>query len=279
MCSKSRPPASRAVRLVITFTAAAAAAAALMAAAAHVSPSSLPILGVEAFSPSSRLPRNKRRLLLSFDSLPTPSGQRIYAVLLHAAATAEAKGDEDDDEDESESNSSADGDEPAPSATAEDEVSRQVAKAKELIERTKQKMEKKEKAATAEAKDGEEGEATETTTASTGADDDDDVVPFFAVDPTASEKRRELITKTKDEESGLITTDGEKMASLAEEEKWESRGLFDLFENENEDEETLKKEARASRDVARSMMGLKMIMNKDDFDSIFDKRNFFIGEE
>ena len=142
-------------------------------------------------------------------------------------------------------------------------------------------MEKKEKvAASAASKD--DGEAKETTGAVSNDDDDDDdeVLPFFAVDPTAAEKRRELVTKTKDEESGLITTDGEKMASLAEGEKWESRGLYDLFENEREeDEETLQKEARASRDVARSMMGLKMVMNKEDFDAIFDKRDWQIGEE
>ena len=141
-------------------------------------------------------------------------------------------------------------------------------------------MEKKEKAAaTAVSKD--DGEAEETTgTVSDDDDDDDEVLPFFAVDPNAAEKRRELVTKTKDEESGLITTDGEKMASLAEGEKWESRGLYDLFENEREeDEENLVKEARASRDVARNMMGLKRIMNKEDFDAIFDKRNLFIGEE
>ena len=248
------------------------------------SPSSLPIpLGVEAFSPSSRLSSTKQRLLLSFGSFPTAAStsQRINTntVLLHAAAAADGNDDEEYD-DKSANESSSDGDEPAPSATAgaEDEVSRQLAKAKELIERTKQKMEKKEKAAaTAVSKD--DGEAEETT-GTVSDDDDDEVLPFFAVDPTAAEKRRELVTKTKDEESGLITTDGEKMASLAEGEKWESRGLYDLFENEREeDEANLVKEARASRDVARNMMGLKRIMKKEDFDAIFDKRNLFIGEE
>ena len=248
------------------------------------SPPSLPsLLGVEAFSPSSRLSPTKHRLLLSFGSCPTAaSDQRINTVLLHAAA-ADGNDDEDDDDDKSENKSSSDGDEPAPSATAgaEDEVSRQLAKAKELIERTKQKMEKKETAAsTASKDDGEAKETTGTVSNDDDDDDDDDELPFFAVDPTATEKRRELVTKTKDEESGLITTDGEKMASLAEGEKWESRGLYDLFENEREeDEETLQKEARASRDVARSMMGLKMVMNKEDFDAIFDKRNWQIGEE
>ena len=281
MCSKSRPPpASRAValRLVVTFTAAAAASTALMVA----SPSSLPILlGVDAFSPSSRVLSTNQRLLRSFGSFPTAAStsQRINTVRLHAA---DGNDDDEDDDDKSANESSSDGDEPAPSATAgaEDEVSRQLAKAKELIERTKQKMEKKEKAAaTAVSKD--DGEAEETTgTVSDDDDDDDEVLPFFAVDPNAAEKRRELVTKTKDEESGLITTDGEKMASLAEGEKWESRGLYDLFENEREeDEENLVKEARASRDVARNMMGLKRIMKKEDFDAIFDKRNLFIGEE
>jgi hypothetical protein len=248
------------------------------------SPPSIPsLLGVEAFSTPSRVLSTRQRLPLSFGCFPTAaSGQRINTntILLHAASAADGNDGEEDDG-KSANKSSSDGDEPAPSATAgaEDEVSRQLAKAKELIERTKQKMEKKEEAAaTAASKD--DGDAKETTGTVSNDDDDDDVLPFFAVDPTAAEKRRELVTKTKDEESGLITTDGEKMASLAEGEKWESRGLYDLFENEREeDEETLQKEARASRDVARSMMGLKMIMNKEDFDAIFDKRNRFIGEE
>ena len=196
------------------------------------------------------------------------SRQRInHSVKLYAAETK--------DDDESESKSDDDSPAPAPAA-AEDEVSRQLAKAKELIERTKQKMESKEKSAAGAADQAEEAIAT----ASAAADEEDEVLPFFAVDPTAAEKRRQMVTKTKDEESGLITTDGDKMASLADGEKWESRGLYDLFENEIEEDEAAKaKEARASRDVARSMMNLKMIMNKEDFDFIFDKKNRWIGEE
>ena len=200
------------------------------------------------------------------------SRQRInHSVKLYAAET------KDDDESESESKSDDDSPAPAPApAAAEDEVSRQLAKAKELIERTKQKMESKEKSAAGAADQAEEAIAT----ASAAADEEDEVLPFFAVDPTAAEKRRQMVTKTKDEESGLITTDGDKMASLADGEKWESRGLYDLFENEIEEDEAAKaKEARASRDVARSMMNLKMIMNKEDFDFIFDKKNRWIGEE
>lgn len=278
MCSKSQQaPASR---TLVTFTsaAAAAAAAALMAAAAASSSSAVPILGVEAFSPTSPfMPSNHRFLLNNQRVVHVSSCQRINNSVKLYAAEAEAK-----DDDESESESKSDGDSPAPAPTpaaAEDEVSCQLAKAKELIERTKQKMESKEKAAAAAAADQAEEDA-DTDEAISSADEDDEVVPFFAVDPTAAEKRRQMVTKTKDEESGLITTDGEKMASLADGEKWESRGLDDLFENEIEEDEAAKaKEARASRDVARSMMNLKMIMNKNDFDFIFDKKNRFIGEE
>ena len=238
----------------------------------------VPILGVEAFSPPSPLLPNKHRR--SLDNQHASSCQRINDISLYAEAEAEGEANDDD---ETESESKSDGTSPAPAAA--DEVSRQLAKAKELIERTKQKMESKEKAVAAaaaaavESEDDDTDEAT--STASAAADDEDEVVvPFFAVDPTAAEKRREMVTKTKDEESGLITTDGDKMASLADGEKWESRGLYDLFENEIEEDEAAKaKEARASRDVARSMMNLKMIMNKQDFDFIFDKKNRFIGED
>jgi len=272
---KTRAPSSR---TFLTFSAAAAATALLLAAACSSSSSpSTPILGVEAFSVSSRLPpSNYQRLPIYSDRHASSSSrQRISTSVLYAAAAAK------DDDDQRKSKSDDDGSAPAPApAAAEDEVSRQLSKAKELIERTKQKMESKEKAAAAAAAAAESDEddadqQTESTTA-----DEDEVLPFFAVDPTAAEKRREMVTKTKDEESGLITTDGDKMASLAEGETWESRGLYDLFENEiEEDAETLAKEARASRDVARSMMNLKMIMNKADFDFIFDKKNRFIGEE
>ena len=282
MCLKSQQaPASR---TLATFTAAAAAAAAatLMAAAAASSSSAVPILGVEAFSPTSPLMPNNHRFLLDNQCSVSLSQRINNSVKLYAAAEAEGK----DDESESKSKSKSDGDSPAPApaptpAAAEDEVSRQLAKAKELIERTKQKMESKEKAAAEAAADQAEEDAdTDEATASAAADEDDEVVPFFAVDPTAAEKRRQMVTKTKDEESGLITTDGEKMASLADGEKWESRGLYDLFENEIQEDEAAKaKEARASRDVARSMMNLKMIMNKEDFDFIFDKKNRWIGEE
>ena len=272
MCSKSQQAKAPASRTLSTITAAAAAAT-LMAAAAASSSSALhvPILsGVEAFAPPSPVLVNNRRL--SLGDRRVSLCQRTNTISLFSAAAAEE--DKDDD----------DGD--APASAAEDEVSRQLAKAKELIERTKQKMESKEKAAaaaTAAIAETDEAEGTADVTSAEDDDDDDDddeVVPFFAVDPTAAEKRRQMVTKTKDEASGLITTDGEKMASLADGEKWESRGLYDLFENEIEEDEAAKaKEARASRDVARSMMNLKMIMNKEDFDFIFDKKNRWIGEE
>ena len=271
MCSKSpQAPASRTLVTFSTAAAAVAAAATLVVAAAATS-SAVPILlpGVEAFSPSfPLLPSNNRLSLDNPRVMYVSSRQRInHSVKLYAAETK--------DDDESESKSDDDSPAPAPAA-AEDEVSRQLAKAKELIERTKQKMESKEKSAAGAADQAEEAIAT----ASAAADEEDEVLPFFAVDPTAAEKRRQMVTKTKDEESGLITTDGDKMASLADGEKWESRGLYDLFENEIEEDEAAKaKEARASRDVARSMMNLKMIMNKEDFDFIFDKKNRWIGEE
>jgi len=219
-----------------------------------------PVSQVDAFA-SLRYNAVSCRHALCYDRLAT-------SELRLAAAAAD---DDDDDEGKSSnsaSNSSTDKDKE--DEDPEDEVSQAVAKARQLIEKTKQKI------VELSADDSETEGAEE-------EEEQDEALPFFAtqaVDEDEVQKRRDLITKSKDEESGLITADGEKMASLAEEEKWESRGLYDLFRNEiEEDEESLAAEKRASRDVAAAMMNLRMRMNKDDFDAIFDKNNRFIGEE
>lgn len=206
---------------------------------------------------------------------------RLAISALRVAAAAADDDDGCDDEGEGSKSTTSSSSKDKENEDPEDEVSQAVAKARQLIEKTKQKIEKK------GAKEEEEEGAVELSADSSEKEEEeseeDEALPFFAtqaVDEHEVQKRRDLITKSKDEESGLITTDGEKMASLAEEEKWESRGLYDLFRNEiEEDEESLMAEKRASRDVAASMMNLRMRMNKDDFDAIFDKKNRFIGEE
>ena len=47
------------------------------------------------------------------------------------------------------------------------------------------------------------------------------------------EEKRDAVTKTKNEKTGLITTDGELMAQLSKEEEWEEKELMELFESES----------------------------------------------
>uniref|UniRef100_A0A6V2NIU2 Ribosomal RNA-processing protein 7 C-terminal domain-containing protein n=1 Tax=Ditylum brightwellii TaxID=49249 RepID=A0A6V2NIU2_9STRA len=152
-------------------------------------------------------------------------------------------------------------------SSADDDISRQIAKAKELVATAKAKMAKKE----------EEQKA--------AAEKDDDPALFFASDPSPSKakgdgsQKREKVVKTKNEESGLITTDGELMASLSESEEWEVRPLSQVFKSEIEGKKSDSASKKFERDIAQSMMGLKRKMKKEDYERIFDKRNFFIGEE
>jgi len=131
----------------------------------------------------------------------------------------------------------------------------QIAKSRKLLEETKAKM-----AARAEAVESTE------------------VVEEMAMDvesPIGTEKRTKL-TKSIDDESGLIRTDGELMAAMSEAEDWEIRDLFDCFEDELE-ESDLSKQLR-ERDVAASLYGLRVRMQNEDYSKIFNKKNYWIGE-
>eukprot|EP00565_Helicotheca_tamesis_P008300 CAMPEP_0185738206 /NCGR_PEP_ID=MMETSP1171-20130828/32284_1 /TAXON_ID=374046 /ORGANISM="Helicotheca tamensis, Strain CCMP826" /LENGTH=131 /DNA_ID=CAMNT_0028409343 /DNA_START=276 /DNA_END=671 /DNA_ORIENTATION=+ len=111
--------------------------------------------------------------------------------------------------------------------------------------------------------------------------DDDDVAMFFASTPptaTDNDKKRKRVVKTKDEESGLITTDGDLMAELSESEEWEARPLSQVFKSELKEADSVARK-KFERDIAQSMWNLKKTMKKEDYEAIFDKRNFFIGEE
>lgn len=94
------------------------------------------------------------------------------------------------------------------------------------------------------------------------------------------EEKREAVTKTKDLETGLITTDGELMAKLSKEEDWEQKELMDLFESEStggrHDENG---KSIADRDMAASVFNMRMQMMDQDYRRVFDKRNRFIGED
>ena len=141
-------------------------------------------------------------------------------------------------------------------ANQDDEITKQVERAKALLEKSKAKMQAKEK-------------ELEASSPKNGAK-----IPFFASKEKSNGNKKEKVTKTENEE-GLITTDGEMMAKLSEAEEWEVRGLLDVFENEQKDSTP---DPFADRDVAGSIFNLRKTLQTEDFQKIFDKRNRFIGE-
>lgn len=136
----------------------------------------------------------------------------------------------------------------------DDEVTQQVERAKALLAKTKAKIEAKEKAK-------EEAEEKQSN------------VPFFASKAKAGDKKDKVI-KSRNAE-GLFTTDGALMAEISETEEWEARSLLDVFESESLDPN----DHLADRDVAASIFGLQRVLQMEDFQKIFDKRNRFIGEQ
>lgn len=156
-----------------------------------------------------------------------------------------------------------------------DEIEQQLERARIILEKSKAKLAAREDA------EGANGE--------NGANKKDGATPsnnlFFASSTSASgtdTAKRDLVTKSTDEKTGLITTDGEKMAKISEEEEWESRPLLEVFENnlqENEDVYSEMSEQLASKDVAMSIFNLRKEMKTEDYRKIFDKRCFFIGED
>lgn len=146
-------------------------------------------------------------------------------------------------------------------ASPEDDITKQLERAKSLLEKSKAKIE----AQGAAVADFDEEEAGKT----------DGNIPFFAnAMAKANGSKRDQVIKAKNGE-GLFTTDGDLMAKLSEAEEWEVRALLDVFENENKDLD----DSLADRDVAASIFGLQKTLQTEDFQKIFDKRNRFIGEQ
>lgn len=142
----------------------------------------------------------------------------------------------------------------------DDDIGRLKDKAAALLEKSKAKLASKEQA---KEKAEEQQEA---------------VLPFFAT----SVRSRNGVIKSVNEETGLVTADGERMAALSEEEEWEARSLFEVFENEmeeNEDVYSLASQQLAARDVAASIFDLRKQLQTDDYKKIFNSRNPFIGED
>ena len=156
----------------------------------------------------------------------------------------------------------------------DDEITQGVLRARALLEKTKAKL-----AAQAASKAMSE----ENSDVVDGSDKKTQAVPFFAASqPAAAEavdntQRRDLMTKYRDEATGLITTDGEKMAAMSESEVWETRSLLDM--NDAVPDKSTASKRLADRDVAASIFNMRRHLQVNDYRKIFDTKNHFIGED
>lgn len=149
------------------------------------------------------------------------------------------------------------------STEVNDEITKQLERAKAALAVSRAKMEAQEQAE-AGLIDEEEKEGKS----------DEEAVPFFAMNADEENGKKDRVIKDKKEDGGF-TTDGDLMAKLSEEEEWESRPLLEVFQNEKEE----KTEAmNIDRDIGQSMYNLRKSLQTDDFMKIFDKRNRFIGD-
>lgn len=161
----------------------------------------------------------------------------------------------------------------AAAAEYEDELKQTLKKAHSLLEKSRAKL------ATAVESPKKELEG------SARVVDEKPTIPFFAstvVKEAPKSDKRGSVVKWKDEVTGLITTDGDMMAALSEEEEWETRPLLEIFQyevQEMEDVYSLASKQLAERDVAASIFDLRKSLQNEDYRAIFDKKNRFIGED
>lgn len=158
-------------------------------------------------------------------------------------------------------------------ASSDDDISRQLSKAKELLEKAKAKM--------AQQQAPEQVHVSQQQPQLTPQKaEDSETLATVQVEKApigTVVDRKQSVIKSRNEETGLITCDGDVMAALSEEEEWELMGIFDVFENEIEESDVSKH--LAERDVAASIMNLRLSLHNEDFRKIFDKRNRWIGED
>jgi hypothetical protein len=116
-------------------------------------------------------------------------------------------------------------------------------------------------------------------------------LPFFASETSSPQSlsqrnssmsnKRDIVIKSRTED-GLVTVNGEKLAQMSEHETWRARPLGEVFENELTDDEdvyALATESLRQRDVAASIFNLRKSMQPQDYKKIFDRKNYFIGED
>jgi hypothetical protein len=166
-------------------------------------------------------------------------------------------------------------------AEMEQQINRGLARAKSLIEKSKAKLKAREQvAAENEVRQQQEQQqlGSETTpSASTAAVAA--ATPFFV---TRTVDREQRMIKAKDEKTGLITADGEAMAAISEQEDWEARPLSEVFTSEigeKADIYSVVSQQLSQRDVAASIFNLRRQLQLEDYQRIFDKKNYFIGED
>lgn len=167
--------------------------------------------------------------------------------------------------------------------SAEDDISRQLERARALIAKSKAKIERNNELALLETATTPDG-GTVVAAAATGKS-----LPFFASKTTApttttttattsaTNSKMDQVVKSRNQETGLLVADGEKMAQLSEGEEWVRRPLLEVFEQEGE--ESAASAGLANRDVAASIFNLRRQLHSEDYRRIFDTKNRFIGED
>lgn len=140
-----------------------------------------------------------------------------------------------------------------------DDVDVQLAKAKELLAKAKAKI----------AEANIEENVKQSTT---------EVIEEVKKPSTAVASKKEQVLKSETE-SGLFTTDGDMMAELSEDEEWEMRSLLDVFEEEfSNDDAERRSTDKKDRDIAMAMFNLRKQMINEDYQKIFDEKNWLIGD-
>jgi hypothetical protein len=174
---------------------------------------------------------------------------------------------------------------------AEDDISRQLERARALIAKSKAKIERKNELTLLDSvisPDGGGGGTGAAAATATGKN-----LPFFASKTTApttttttstasannnNSNKMDQVIKSRNQETGLLVADGEKMAQRSEGEEWVRRPLLEVFEQEGEESATATS-GLANRDVAASIYNLRRLLQTEDYRRIFDSKNRFIGED
>lgn len=147
----------------------------------------------------------------------------------------------------------------------DEDVQRQLAKARALLDKANEKLESKDK----DPSDASQATANSEVTPKPPA-------PFFFASYKEPQKRQQVVKSVN--ENGLITTDGEKMASLSESESWEIRALDDVFDTNEAVVSSMAGRTLNEKDLATNIMYLRKQLQDADFSKIFDQRNRFIGD-